>query len=196
MIVDTMSYSEIRNYIFDNKPDDDRIRNFFYKNLRKASLKLSNGSILNTMYVANIKGITYYAVFQRNNKLDFSAALFAKFSYKNTIRIVSLSPYNNTIQWFTTHYRERVVERTSDDEYSLKQFFHKMIPLMNEVNDPRTIYCGNTGFVQNGMLHIVDTNNPFVIIYKTIIPLERKNYIDNQLIKSQLGEINYKKNLK
>lgn len=192
MIVDTMSYTEIREYIFNNKPDDDKIQNFFYKNLRRSCIKLPNGYILNTMYVANINGITYYAVFQKDKKLDFSAAIFATFFYKGSIRVVSLS-HDNTLQWFTSHYRERVVERTSNDKYTLKTFFKSIIPFMTEVGNPIYLNCGNTGFVQKGMLHIIDSSIPSIMIYKTIIPLEREDYVNRQLITSKLNELNYRK---
>lgn len=192
MIVDTMSYSEIREYLFNNMPDEGKVMNFFYKNLRRSVLKAPNKYIFNTMYSPTINGVTYYVIYEKLSKKDFGAALFAKFFYKGHIRIVSLSKHNKTIQWYSAHYRERVVERSSNNDYSLKTFFKTMIPLMKDVTDIHNIYQGNTGYIQNGYFHVVDTSNLYVVIYKTIIPLNRENYINKQLIKSHLGELSFK----
>lgn len=184
-----MSKLEIKKYLYSNTPDTEKIKKFFNSNLRRKALKSSSNCVFNTIYKCKIHDITFYATFHNVNKKRWGSMLFATFFYRNSIRVVSLNPDNGTLQWYSSHYRERTVERISNDDYSLINFF-KTQTTIYIASDHQVIDTNSTCFIHKDYLFVIDASIDGILFYKTCIPAERDKYVCKHLIKSYINSIN------
>lgn len=188
MIVDSMSQLEIKKYLYNNVPESEKIIKFFKSNLRRQALKSSLSYVFNTIYKCKIHNITFYSVFYNINKKHWGSMLFATFFYRNSIRVVSLNPDNGTLHWYSSHYRERAVERINNSDYSLINFF-KTQTSISIASDHQVIDTNSTCFVHKDYLFVIDASIEGILFYKTCIPAERDTYVCKHLIKSYLNSI-------
>lgn len=190
MIVDSMSYTEIRRWLFNNVPSDDTIMSYMEKTFFRAcrKTKFKEGHMFNSIYERKIENVTYLITFSYKPG-GISATVFATFMYKNAVQIVSLNR-DRRIMWYTRHFRERIVERLGNVlSYSMNDFLRyatKMI--MYNTKYPHSIRKGDTYHEYDSGIMVIDNRTTDVLFYITYIPNISDKGLLKRVIQSELNK--------